>query len=278
MMVSQGPTASEPFRLIQQEGWLVHELVATGLTAVRCAHIDRMGVYYSGFFSLSVGIERLVKLVIILDHMASHHLAPPDRTALRAHGHNLLQLLSSLQSLPSAEKLAPLPALETGTVEHAIICHLDRFGRSSRYHNLDVITTGQPLADPLAEWASILELIVESEERMNRRSHIEAQSKILATHLAPHVRCQGYGLRGERLTLATGIFERRLYEIAAPRAIWRICCLLLPIRHALVTASEEANRVSEGVRPRTATVPYMADFLQYLEYERSAVLRKRRWP
>jgi len=43
-------------------------------------------LFYSAFFELSIGFERVLKLVLILDHMARNQLVPPDSKAVEDYG------------------------------------------------------------------------------------------------------------------------------------------------------------------------------------------------
>lgn len=54
-------------------------------------------LFYSAFFKLSIGFERVLKLVLILDHMARNQLAPPDSKAAENYGHKLRALFDTAQ-------------------------------------------------------------------------------------------------------------------------------------------------------------------------------------
>jgi len=64
--------------LLEQEGLLARACLCNGLTALRRANLGgKKGLFYLAFFELSIGFERMFKLVLIIDHMAQHKLAPP---------------------------------------------------------------------------------------------------------------------------------------------------------------------------------------------------------
>lgn len=69
--------------LLQQEGLLAEACLCNGLTALRHANLgDKKARFYSAFFELSIGFERLMKLIIIIDHMAKHNLTPPNSNVI----------------------------------------------------------------------------------------------------------------------------------------------------------------------------------------------------
>ena len=63
---------SEKFKLLQQEGYLTQSSLCQGLTFLRKANLGEKerGLFYSAFFQLSIGIERFMKIVVILDYMS----------------------------------------------------------------------------------------------------------------------------------------------------------------------------------------------------------------
>jgi len=87
------PPFPRSFLLLQQEAFLIRTSLAQGLTLLGSANIGEKGKYYGAFFGLSIGIERLLKVILILDHMATHGANPPERSAVRAYGHDILGLI-----------------------------------------------------------------------------------------------------------------------------------------------------------------------------------------
>ncbi len=56
--------------LLQQEGLLAQACLCNGLTALRHANLGAAkGRFYSAFFELSIGFERTLKLILILDRI-----------------------------------------------------------------------------------------------------------------------------------------------------------------------------------------------------------------
>lgn len=55
--------------LLEQEGLLAQACLCNGLTALRRANLgDKKGLFYSAFFELSIGFERVLKSGLALAH------------------------------------------------------------------------------------------------------------------------------------------------------------------------------------------------------------------
>ena len=77
-MSNPSPPAFPPsYLLLQQEGYLISSSLTTGLTELRAAHVHNKGAFYTALFNLSVGFERLLKAIVIIDHMLDNGLAVP---------------------------------------------------------------------------------------------------------------------------------------------------------------------------------------------------------
>src|SRR4051812_39579658 len=100
---------SHLFFLLQQEGYITRSCICTGLTEARNANLGEKGRYYTAFFQLAIGVERLAKLALILDHMVSHNLAAPGGKTVRAYGHDLITLYHA------AAKVANVRAYNSAT-------------------------------------------------------------------------------------------------------------------------------------------------------------------
>ena len=141
-------------KLLLIEGSLTAYSLAEGLDCLRKANIYEKGMYYQAFFSLSIGIERLLKLIIIYDYRANNNGAFPENKEIKEKGHNLY---------------------------NSIINFLSDFARTTRYYNLDVLTgeESQKL-NPLGEWNYIERMIL---KEYNAEIKITPNKNILVNNL-----------------------------------------------------------------------------------------------
>ena len=94
--MSQGrpdPFTMPEWHAIRREASLVSQLIGSGATALgRAGYADGFGEYYTAFFGLSIGIERLAKLILIADYAIEHGGALPGQEAVRKFGHKVAAL------------------------------------------------------------------------------------------------------------------------------------------------------------------------------------------
>jgi hypothetical protein len=78
------------------------EHLAAGTTLLGRANYARDAYYTQAFFSLSIGFERCATLALLLDHALDRDGDFPSAGALRAYGHNLLELFDRLEKIAIA--------------------------------------------------------------------------------------------------------------------------------------------------------------------------------
>jgi hypothetical protein len=117
---------SPTWYLLEQEGLLAQACLCNGLTALRRANLgDKKGLFYSAFFELSIGFERVLKLVLILDHMARNQLVPPDSKAVEDYGHKLRALFDAAKSVCAVRKVTALDGFQADSLPIVILSFLD---------------------------------------------------------------------------------------------------------------------------------------------------------
>lgn len=89
--------------LLEQEGLLAQACLCNGRRP-RCANLgDKKGLFYSAFFELSIGFERVLSLT--LDHMAKNKLAPPPSKDIEGFRHDLIRLFHAARAICNARGL-----------------------------------------------------------------------------------------------------------------------------------------------------------------------------
>lgn len=157
---TQLPRAVE--RALSQEAHLAKRLVDSGITNIRAANHSDPGLYYQAFFELSIGIERIGKLILALDCFLTHRRFPTDsefRDATRSsrNQHDLNRLLAAVEEINQRNKFSVGPFPATPEVGRKILDFLSSFAGQDRYHNLSTLSTGgAKVADPVATWYSLV--------------------------------------------------------------------------------------------------------------------------
>lgn len=84
--------------------------LCNGLTALLRANLgDKKGFFYSTFFELSIGLERMLKQALILDYMSRNQSAPPDSKTVEGYGHKLRTLFDKIKAICASRSLTEFP-------------------------------------------------------------------------------------------------------------------------------------------------------------------------
>jgi hypothetical protein len=146
---------SREFIALLRESGIAAELLASGVTALGKANAAQHGWYNQAFFNLSIGLERAVKIVMVINHCLEHSGTFPSDKDLRTYGHDIKGLLEHAdvisQQRRAGEEYATLPSTD---IHKGIIETFSEFANATRYYNLDLLVLGKGKAfrDPLAAW------------------------------------------------------------------------------------------------------------------------------
>jgi hypothetical protein len=173
-------TFSREWHAFGREAELCAELLAAGTTALGDAHHASGGLYSQAFFGLAGGIERLAKLIVIVDHAAAHGGSFPDNKTLRSFGHGLRGLLNACEGIIVKYAQDPIAATRpTGAIHLGIATTLDEFATLTRYYNLDLLSgwsVGR-FPEPIAAWWSrVGEPIIQRHYTPSMRKRDEADA------------------------------------------------------------------------------------------------------
>jgi hypothetical protein len=62
--------------LLNREAALSAQLLGNGLTSIRKYDFSSKGIFYSGMFSISIGLERILKIILVLDYQIKNSKFP----------------------------------------------------------------------------------------------------------------------------------------------------------------------------------------------------------
>ncbi|CAN7160413.1 hypothetical protein LJR022_000140 [Paraburkholderia hospita] len=261
------PSFPASFLLLQQEGHLISSCLTTGLTELRSAHVHNKGAFYSALFNLSIGFERLLKAVVIIDHMLKNRLTVPTRKQLKHYGHDIRQLYDSCAVIPyeDGQKLPQFDDLPP--IAKEIVILLSDFGQTTRYHNLDALSASTTGQDPLIHFNRILELILQRDVHVGTKARLARTASEISEAHSDNTLTIMQGLDKKALSTYQALSLPGLHEQAVKHAVLYVVRLLSPVRDLI-----------EDLSRRTHGVPQMQEFLEWLFDDRQYVLRKRKWP
>ena len=142
-------------QLLIKECGLTATSIDQGLISLRKSHFAAKGLYYQSFFLLSIGIERLLKLIFIVKTLVEKDEFP-NNNELKNYGHNIIKMFE----LITGELYPNDNFLENNDLFKPILTFLSEYAQSSRYYNLDTLSGRNTVTgDPLHVWYDIQQVI-----------------------------------------------------------------------------------------------------------------------
>jgi hypothetical protein len=268
------------FRLLQQEGFLSRSCLLAGFHYLLLGNFEdqEKGNYYAAFFQLTVGIERILKLVPVSDYMLKNNFQKIPEKELRNIGHNLLSLFDISINRPVTDEVINFPGKES--LEYRILSFLNDFADSrGRYYN---ISNQNGKEDPLVAWNEILREIARSD--FGEAGHREVENTTFANVIIP--------LQIEDIAFNTGYVDNlhKYYQTrkANSFAVWHIINILKPVSKLLYEISSECHKQYEDLISSGKTfkdhpnsdyppIPYYDEFFPFVEMSKAAIIRRKNW-
>jgi hypothetical protein len=204
-----------------------------------------------------------------------HDLANPTNEQLKHIGHDLIVLYDKCKTLATGQSLDPAEWFGPGSVEHEMLTLLSRFGKRSRYYNLDAISGSKLAIDPLAEWARLHQRIAETYISYKSREKLNQN----AIELADHSGALGWErwIDGQYIPNVDAIYLHALLKKANPYCVWTLVRLLKPFYELLDALSDRAHSmgIEKGIdRP---IVPYATEFFPFFLASLDDIKRRKNW-
>jgi hypothetical protein len=195
-----------------REAELAAEQIASGVTALGRANHAARGYYTQGLFGLSIGIERLAKLVIVTDHALTNAGTFPNNEMLRKYGHDIRSLLRACELL-AAKYLAGKEYCDrpNSPIHQGIVTTLAEFAELSRYYNLDLIGGGKAarLPEPVGAWWQRVAIpILDAHYSPQRRAKDRARAAMIGEVLGDFTSVLHHTEQGEVIDTVEALSER----------------------------------------------------------------------
>jgi hypothetical protein len=231
------------FIILSNEAELSAVALCEGLTALRKADATHKGYYTQAFFSISTGLERLIKLVVILEYAAENRGKYPDNSLLRRYGHSLLPSFRKLEGIFQKygvwEKWQYINVDEIST---AVLQTLTKFAEGARYSNLDILTCSKKkFEDPVSSWqSSVGHLILK--KYPSRQAWLGADGSINNT-MEKNTLVMFQGEDGAAIRSIADLFAQiKKAEHINKYAMRHIVVVIQVLSHLLAAAADTASR------------------------------------
>ena len=187
-----------------REAELAAEQLALGVTALGRADHAQKGLYNQAFFALSIGFERLGKLILVADHAIENGGLWLTDNELRNVGHDISALFDAAEPIAlkrlADDSWAVRPALP---IHSAIVACLSEFAKRTRYYNLASLAGGKAaqMSEPIeAWWTEIGMPILEQHYSDKQRAKDAAQGKMMSLLLSSHTRVMHHDESGQTIS------------------------------------------------------------------------------
>jgi len=268
--------------LLQQEGFLAQACLCNGLTALRNANLGgKKGLFYSAFFELSIGFERTMKLILILDHMGRNNLTPPDSKTIESYGHKLIALFDATKTVCATHGLNSLHDFHDNSLPIKILAFLDHFAHTGgRYANINKLTGHRhhAMADPLVRWGEIANLIFQEHATNRQRQRAKSNGQFMTAAFGDAVTGTISDLDQQPMDVEPLFTRASELDVASIHAIFALVTLISALRDVLGSVCGSAWQANPLGSSGLADVPDMKEFFEFAWANRKYVMRKKRWP
>jgi hypothetical protein len=193
MNSESGDPLSDPrWHALARESKLARQLIGSGVTALGNAnYADGKGNYYVAFFALSVGIERLCKLILVADFAIENSGTLPSAAAIKKFGHRINDLLRTAESVSLKRDLKRTRPRPTGRIADAVVACLDAFADASRGRYANFSSLGDPNVEnefePLRLWWTTVadEILKEHFRGTAQERRVRRNAQVVAAMMRP---------------------------------------------------------------------------------------------
>lgn len=264
------------FVLLNQECALFAFCIESGLTELRKSNLGNKGRFYGALFNLSIGLERLLKLIVVFDWYINNAGAFPSKRALQQFGHRLSELVADCETIFKAHSATSALTSSRDAIDNEVIACLTGFATGGRYSNLDNLESATRQSDALGEWKSILDKIYATDVPERRRERHDLWRKYAAPRAESFVAVFSAGLEGNMHNLSSQMLEAAIVEETARYACLRICRIIKPFRKGLNSLSFFASQMTLPNGQRN-NIPFVSEYLGLLSLPDADLLRRKRF-
>lgn len=173
------------WRAVQREAQLAATQAAHGVTVLGRANHAQTGFYTQAFFSLSIGVERMGKLIFLADHAIRNGGDFPTDQDFRAISHNLSSLLAKCEDIGAGlNQNRDYMVRPADPIHRGIEDVLSSFAMKLRYYNLNYLAgADRDQQDPVALWWEKVATPISNRHYTDRQRKKDESEAVLMKHL-----------------------------------------------------------------------------------------------
>jgi hypothetical protein len=257
----------EYFGVFQNEGHLMQGCFKAGLHRLCNAESGQPSDYYGGFFLYSIGLERLLKIIYLLDFWHDNQRFPTNEQ-LRAlagnTGHHIAKLHGTISKLFEKYAVTSDKIWDLDDLDHKILDFVSSFNNGSRYFNLDQLT-GKELNEeenPIRKWQEVYYELYS----------IGHPTELIAISVGQKLE--------QEMTDRESWGHGAIMMWARPAMCWRLVRILIPLRDLLI-AVRKVCHVKDIETTEDTEIPWMEEFLDFVCEDKTLIFERdeeSNWP
>jgi hypothetical protein len=257
----------ETFTLLQSEGYLMQHCFKSSLHGLRASTNAQPGPYYAAFFNYCIGLERLLKILLLLDSWHRERKFPIDKQ-LRQYGgpsgHNVAMLFATVHKLFPDYRVMWKDTWALDDINKDFVGFLADFANGSRYFNLDKLVGAakQHTDNTRYRWQRLF-------YRAYQQDHPNAEP-IKSKPDVPE----------DSMSASEQICHHVIMAAASPHICCRLVQLLVPRQELLIAIGEHVHKddLAKDGPDADPSVPYMEEFLEFVTADESIIIKSESWP
>ncbi|WP_460926405.1 hypothetical protein [Pseudomonas sp. MC6] len=269
------------FTLLAQEAHLTKNSILSGFDLLLKANFfqDKDGYFYSSFFNISIGVERILKLAIITNYMLTNHYSTPTIKQLRNQfGHDIKSLYGECMKLIPVYSPRRTEQPTLSAEDQDLIDFFTEYAMNSRYFNLNEVCEAKMDRSPLDKWLKIARSVY---EQHTPYQVIQKSAMDLIYNMDRTGQPNGFTTylneSGRPMMVFDCLHRQYVIQKSSPLVIWRLVEILRPIHLLLEAMSHKASEYEMSHGKPTMIVPHFEDFFYFLLADKTAIKRRKRW-
>ena len=269
------------FTLLAQEAHLTKNTILSGFDLLLKANFfqDKDGYFYSSFFHISIGMERLLKLAVVTHYMLANSYATPTIKQLKNQfGHDVKTLYGECVKLMPAyhPNRATQPTL--APEDETLIDFFTEYATNSRYFNLNEVCEAKLSLSPLDKWLEIARIVYERHTPHQVRQKCAMDLLYSMDRIGqPNGFTTYLDESGDPMMVFDCLHRQYVIKKSAPLIIWRVVEILRPIHLLLGAMAHKASEYEESQGMHTMVVPHYEDFFYFLFADKGTIKRRKKW-
>lgn len=252
----------DTFTLFQYEGYLMQGCLKASLRGILTGTNAQPGPLYAAFFNYAIGMERLLKILILLDkwHRERQFLTNEE---LKAKGHKLQNLHQDVLPLFQQYGVTWEASYSPDKINAELLSFLSDFANGSRYYNLNALADGAAQAEknPIYRW-----------QRLFYQTYRQDYPNPEPIKFKPD-------LPEDAMSMSQLVSHHVIIAATRPHLCWRMVQILIPLKELLIVLCEQVHKddLAKDGPHASPSVPYIEEFLEFVCSDKEA-LQSEGWP